>query len=245
MRRPERPCQRKPRLVHVDRDNRLASGYFGSHQGRQADGAHSEYRERISRFWPHRIKYGAGTGLSAAGEWSKELERGVFPDLHNVTFVGDDVSCERRLLEESAVDGGAVLAHERGTVGARAAHFQLAGVHAMKRQVAPAIRTRAAPGKRDDDVIAWREFRDTRTDGLHHSRPFVAVYCGIGAIVVTVPAVQIGLTHPARNDPDQCLVRPRIGQSHFLNRERAELFAHHGSGDFHEPCRAVCVGGGR
>ena len=112
VRRPERPCQRKPRLVHVDRYNRLASGYFGSHQGRQADGARSEYRERISRFWPHRIKYGAGTGLSAAGEWSKELERGVFPDLHNVTFVGDDVSCERGLLEESAVDGGAVLAHE-------------------------------------------------------------------------------------------------------------------------------------
>src|SRR5207247_9900152 len=105
-------------------------------------------------------------------------------------FVDEEVSCEGGLMEGCAVDGAAVLGHERGAVGARAAHFQLAGVHAMKRQVAPAIGTRAAPGKGDDDVIAWREFLDTRTDGLHYSRPFVAIYCGIGAIVVTVPAVQ-------------------------------------------------------
>ena len=137
------------------------------------------------------------------------------------------------MLEERAVDRGAALAHERGAVGARAAHFQVQPLHAMGLHVASTIWADAAPRKRDDDVIAGCEFRHAVADGLHHARAFVAVNRGIGRVVVAVATVQVGLAHAARHDPDQRLVRPRIGQFEPIDREGTEFFAHDGGGDFH------------
>jgi hypothetical protein len=87
--------------------------------------------------------------------------------------------------------------------------------------VAPTIGAGAAPGERDDDVVARNEFRDARADRLDHSGAFVAVNRGIGRVVVTVATVQVGLAHAARHDPHQCLVRPRIGQLELVDGERA------------------------
>src|SRR5882724_3588850 len=105
----ERPRQRQSRIVHVDGNDRVASGYFGRHQSGQADGAHSEYGKRISGPWSHRVEHGAGAGLSAAREWAKELERSILPDFDHVAFVGDRMSGEGGLLEEGAVDRHAAL----------------------------------------------------------------------------------------------------------------------------------------
>src|SRR5262249_5458421 len=91
-----------------------------------------------------------------------------------------------------------------------------------------------APWKRDADVIAEREFGPAVADGLHHTRAFVAVNRGIGRVVVAVATVQVGLAHAARHDPDQRLVRPRIGQFEPIDREGTKFFAHDGSGDFHD-----------
>src|SRR5260221_1371959 len=223
----------------------LASGYSGRHQPGYPDGAHSEYGERISRFRPHRIKDCTGARLSAAGEWSEKVQRGIFPDFHHVAFVGDGVGREGGLLEEGAVNRNAILAHERGAVGARAARLQFHTFHAVEWHIPAAIRARAAPGERDDDMIARREFFDAGADGLHYSCAFVAVYRRIRHVVVTVAAVQVGLAHAACHDPHQCLVRPWIGEYHLLDREGAELFAHHGSGDFHDTLTCCCAGGGR
>src|SRR5262249_48973158 len=119
----ERARERKAVVVHVDGDDGIAAGYFGRHQTRQAHGPDSEYGKRIPRRGLHRVEHRAGAGLPAAGEWSQQLERRVLPDLHHVAFVGDGVGGEGGLLEERAVDRGATLAHERGTVGARARAF--------------------------------------------------------------------------------------------------------------------------
>jgi hypothetical protein len=146
------------------------------------------------------------------------------------------------MLEKGAVDRRAALAHECGAVGARAGHFQLAVPHAMVRHVAPAIRTGAAPRKREDDVIARGEFRHAPADCLYDSRALVAVNRGIGRVVITVAAVQVGLAHAARDDPDQCLVRSRIGQLELVDRERGELFGHDGGGDFHDGYRWLMAG---
>ena len=52
--------------------------------------------------------------------------------------------------------------------------------------------------------------------------------------MLAVATVQVGLAHAARHDPDQRLVRPRIGQFEPIDREGAEFFAHDGGGDFHD-----------
>src|SRR5262245_25267153 len=154
----ERLHEREPRLVHVDSDDRLASGYFSCHQAGQADGAHSEDGERIAWFGLHRIKYCTGARLPAAGERSEKFQRGILLDFHHVAFVGDGVGCEGGLLEEGAVNRSAILAHERGAIRTRPARLQVHAFHAVERHIAAAIRARAAPGKGDDDVIARREF---------------------------------------------------------------------------------------
>src|SRR5262245_23305870 len=53
--------------------------------------------------------------------------------------------------------------------------------------------------------------------------------------------MQVGLAHAACHDPDQCLVRSRIGEFDLLDREGAALLAHHGSGDFHENVSVLFV----
>jgi hypothetical protein len=60
--------------------------------------------------------------------------------------------------------------------------------------------------------------------------------------VITVAAVQVGLAHAARHDPDQCFVRSRIGQLELVDRERSELFGHDGGGDFHDGYRWLMAG---
>ena len=82
-------------------------------------------------------------------------------------------------------------------------------------------------------MIAGREFGHAGADGLHHAGTFVAVNRGIGRVVVAVATVQVGLAHAARHDPDQRLVRARIGQFEPIDREGTEFFAHDGGGDFH------------
>ena len=83
-------------------------------------------------------------------------------------------------------------------------------------------------------MIAGRECGHAVADGLHHARAFVAVNRGIGRVVVAVATVQVGLAHAACHDPDQRLVRPRIGQFEPIDGEGTEFFAHDGGGDFHD-----------
>src|SRR5262249_56272678 len=59
--------------------------------------------------------------------------------------------------------------------------------------------------------------------------------------VFVVATVQVGLAHPARHDPHQCLVRPRISQFEPIDRERTEFFGHDGGGDFHDSYRGWSV----
>lgn len=82
-------------------------------------------------------------------------------------------------------------------------------------------------------MIARREPGHVLADRLHDPCPLVAVNGGVGPIVVAIAAVQVGLAHATRNDPDQRLVRARIGQLQLFDRERAEFLAHDGDADFH------------
>jgi hypothetical protein len=146
------------------------------------------------------------------------------------------------IAEERAVDRRAGLAHERGAVGARAPHLQVEALQAMGLHAASAIRALTAPRVGDDDVIAGGEFRYVVADGLDDAGALVAENGGVGRVVVAVAAVQVSLAHPARDDPDQRLVRPRVGQFERVDGERAEFFAHDGGGDVHDRHRKSVVG---
>ncbi len=226
--------EREPPVVHVDGDDRVAARDLCRHQARQADRADAEHGEGVAGLRFHRVEHRAGPGLPAAGEWSKQLERRVFAHFHDMALVGNGMARERGLLEECAVDGRAFLAHERGAVGAGAAHLQVEAAHAMGFHGAPAVRAFAAPGKRDDDMIARRQPGDGGADSLHDTGALVAIHGGIRRVVVAVAAMQVGLAHAARDDPDQHLVRSRIGQFEPVDREGAELLVHYGGGDFHD-----------
>src|ERR1700724_2505923 len=52
-------------------------------------------------------------------------------------------------------------------------------------------------------------------------------------VVIAVAPVLVGLAHPARDNPDQKLVRPRVAQIEPLDAERAKSLARNGSGDLH------------
>jgi hypothetical protein len=54
-------------------------------------------------------------------------------------------------------------------------------------------------------------------------------------IIIAVPSVQIGLAHPARDDPYQQLVRPRIRQVQLFDAETSRSFTRDGRNDLHEP----------
>ncbi len=132
----------------------------------------------------HRVEHRARAGLAAAGERSEQLERRVVAHLHDEALVGDGVGRERRLLEERAVDRRAVLAHQRRAVGAGAAHLQVEALSwqcdAMSRRQFGAG---AAPGKRDDDVIAWREAASTALPtACHDAGALVAEHGGEGVL---------------------------------------------------------------
>jgi hypothetical protein len=47
--------------------------------------------------------------------------------------------------------------------------------------------------------------------------------------------VQVGLAHPARDDPYQQLVRPRIRQVQLFDAEASRSFTRDGRNDLHKP----------
>src|SRR6266536_1466592 len=229
----ELPREREPLRMNVDGDDRVAAGDLRSHQAEQPDGADTEHHEGITGLGPHRIEHRAGAGLSAACKRAEQLERSVGPHLDREPFAGDGMACERGLLKERAVDRRTVPAHERRAVGARPAHLQREIVQAMRFHAASAIRAAAAPRERHDHVIARREAGDVFADRLDDAGAFVTEYRRQRRVVIAVTPVLVGLAHAAGDDPDQKLVRPRIGQLHLLDAELAKSLARDGSGDLH------------
>ena len=81
--------QREPVLMHVDSDDRIAAGNLCRHQAREADSADPKHDEAIARARLHHIKHGTGAGLSAAGERTHALDRGIVSYLHGEALIGD------------------------------------------------------------------------------------------------------------------------------------------------------------
>jgi len=207
--------RKSTRLLLVDGNDGVASGNFRRHQGGQADRAHAEHGERVSRPRPHRVEHGPSARLAAAGEGAEQLERGVLSDLDHVPFVGNGISGEGGLLEEGAIDRRAILAQECRAVRAGAPHFQLRSLQAMGWHVAPTIGAGPAPGKRNDDVVARNEFRDARAYRLDHSGAFMTEdrgpRCGRA-----IPHDQVRVADPDPGDAHDHLVGSRLLQVQFF-----------------------------
>src|SRR5262249_13012133 len=167
------------------------------------------------------------TGLSAAGQRPEQLQWRIPAHVDYVAFIGNRVSGEGRLLKECAVDWRSILLpHQGRAVDPGTAHLQLPAVHAVGNHVAFAIRASAAPRKRDDNMISWRDRLDTRTDRSDHSSAFMAVNHRIGPGKIAIARMQVGLAHTARNNLDQYLVRPWLAQVERVDHKRGGLFAH-------------------
>src|SRR6185436_19401984 len=85
------------------------------------------------------------------------------------------------------------------------------------------------------DMVADGELRHARSDRLNDPSPLVAENRRQRRIIIAVPSVQVGLAHPARDDPYQQLVRPRISQVQRFDAEASRPFARDGRNDPHEP----------
>src|SRR3954467_11544502 len=72
-------------------------------------------------------------------------------------------------------------------------------------------------------MVADGEVRHARSDRRDDPGPLVAEDRRQRRIIIAVPSVQVGLAHPARDDPYQQLVRPRIRQVQLFDAEASAL----------------------
>src|SRR5215471_3514943 len=225
--------QREASIVNVDGDDRFATRDPCRHQRRQPDGASPKQRKTFTRSRRHRVEDCAGPGLDAASERAKQIERRVGSHLDGKALVGDGIGRKRGLLEECPVYRRATLPHERRSVRAGSAHFEIPCVEAIGGELAPAVRAPSAPGKRYDDVIAGPKSLHRGTDSFDDASPLVAEYRRKPRAVIAVAAVQVGLAHAACSDPNEQLVRARVLQRDRIDHEGSRPFAYDGRRDVH------------
>ena len=141
----KRARELQPFWNDIDRNDGGAAGDPRGHHGRQAHTAGTEHRQRRSRSCPQGIQHRAGTGLHAAAQRRRELERQGVRQAHDIALRRQRMSGERRLLEERAMDSGALRIAQRGrSVGARPAKLQFMAVFAVRRFPLVAPRAMAA-----------------------------------------------------------------------------------------------------
>ena len=145
------------------------------------------------------------------------------------------MGAERRLLEECAIDWLVANTHQRRAVGARAARLELSSLETICQRELSAVGAGAAPGKRDDDVVAGHDLAHRRADRDHLAGAFVTEHGGIfERRIVAVAGVQIGLAHATRGDPDQHFVGSRLGQHDLANFKRLVLLGYDRGRDIHD-----------
>jgi hypothetical protein len=85
-------------------------------------------------------------------------------------------------------------------------------------------------------MVAGSEVADRGADLLDDAGAFVAAHDRVRQVrEIAVAGMQVGLAHPARDDPYQQLVRPRIRQVQLFDAEASRSFARDGRNDLHEP----------
>src|SRR5262245_6885833 len=104
----------------------------------------------------------------------------------------------------------------------------------MRRHLPAAVRTAAAPGEGDDDMVADGNVVHLRSHRLNHARTLVPEHRGVGhAWKITVAPVQIRVAHAGRHDANPHLVGTGVRQFKGLDHEWCGPVTHYCGCDLH------------
>jgi hypothetical protein len=225
----------------VDRDDRVAAAELRRHQPGQADGPRTEHRERVAGSRLQDVHHCPGAGVHAARKRGQDVERRIGRNLDDVALGGQRHGGEGGLLEEGAVHRSVTAAQRDRAVEPQTAELDLPAANAVRLVALAAVRALAARGARHDHMVAGHDRLDRRADPLDDAGPFVAIDRRPRHRKVAVAGVDVGLADPARDDPDQHLVRPRVGELQLLQRPAARALGHDCGSDSHGILRLVHV----
>jgi hypothetical protein len=85
-------------------------------------------------------------------------------------------------------------------------------------------------------VVAWREVANAFPDAFDHARAFVPEHgWRVARGIRARSGVQVCVTDPAGDEPDERLARPGLAEVELLHLERRAEALEDGSVDFHAP----------
>jgi hypothetical protein len=103
-------------------------------------------------------------------------------------------------------------------------------------RVAAVLALAALRREERDHVIARRDRRNALADPLDDAGSLVAEHSGrVSGRIGSRGGVQVGVTDPAGDEPDEHLARARPGEVELLHLERRAEPLEHGGADLHRP----------